>query len=93
MERALPVMEVLFVFGKWTLMMDAAQCAGLEVGASVDLLDDAGEQLGEATIGAFMKTQNPAIQPIALERKTDPEDFKRVKAVHVQGKQPGQGRP
>jgi hypothetical protein len=85
MERVFPVMEVLFVFGKWTLMMDAARCAGLEVGAAVDLLDEAGQRLGEATIGAFMRTQNPAIQPIALERKTDPEDFKRVKAIRLQG--------
>jgi hypothetical protein len=85
MERTFPVIEVLFVFGKWTLMMDATRFAGLEVGASVDLLDEAGQRVGEAAIGAFMKTQNSAIQPIALERKTDPEDFKQVKAIRLQG--------
>jgi hypothetical protein len=84
MEHVFPVMEVLFVFGKWTLMMDATQCAGLGVGASVDLLDEAGRRLGEATICAFMRTQNPAIQPISLERKADPADFKQVKAVRLQ---------
>ncbi len=65
-------------------MMESDRCAGLGVGATVDLLDEAGQQLGEGIIGSFLKTQNPAIQPIELIKKTDPEDFKRVKAVRLQ---------
>jgi hypothetical protein len=36
-------------------------------------------------VGDFMKTQNPAIQPIALEGSTAPEDFSRVKTIRLQG--------
>lgn len=84
MERIFPVVDVLFVFGKWTLMMDRARCAGLEVGATVDLLDEAGQRLDDAVIGAFLKTQNPTIQPIELVRDASDGDLKRVRALRLQ---------
>ncbi|AXV97045.1 hypothetical protein CJO80_16670 [Ralstonia solanacearum] len=85
MERIFPVEEVLFVFGKWTLMMDSVRCAGLEVGATVDLLDEAGQRLGDAVIGAFLKTQNPTIQPIELVRGAADGDVRRVRMVRLRG--------
>ncbi|MBU1441567.1 MAG: hypothetical protein KJ832_09725 [Gammaproteobacteria bacterium] len=78
------MIDILHVFEKWTLMMDSSQCIELELGTPIDLLDGSNQRIGEAIVSAFLRTQNPAIQPIALEQKVDPDDFKRVKAIRPQ---------
>ncbi|MCT7328733.1 hypothetical protein [Ralstonia mojiangensis] len=77
-------MEVLFVFGKWTLMMKHSRCVGLDVGATVDSLDEVDQRLADAVIGVFLRIQNQTIQPIELVRTTYEGDLKRVEALRLQ---------
>jgi len=84
MTKIIPLQDILFVFGQWTLMVSAQDMNGLKIGDHLGLLDEGSSQIGTATVQKFLSSRNPVIQPIEIAPISSPSDFKLVKYFSVE---------
>lgn len=71
-----PLIQMLFVFNKWTLMIDSKDLSGLEPGSSIEFYDSNKDVLFRGKASKFLRSNNPQVQPVELEL---PESTKNVK--------------
>ncbi|MGH6922708.1 MAG: hypothetical protein ACRED5_02965 [Propylenella sp.] len=82
-SRVIALEDILHVFDAWTLIIGSDAAGSLTPGDQIDLLNGRQEKIGEAAVGRFLSSRNPAIQPVELRREVDPQDFKQVKYVRT----------
>ncbi len=81
MNDAVKLEDILFVFGKWTLMLKSNRCDVLVPGEEVELLDENGKKVGDASLGRYLNSRNPEISAIEINGKEMTSDMKSVKYV------------
>lgn len=79
MMKIIPLEDILFVFGEWTLMIRTCELDGLKLGDRLALLNEDAFQIGTATAQKFLASRNPDVQPVEISPISSPSDFKLVK--------------
>ena len=81
MNDLIKIEDILFVFQKWTLMVNSKFGNQLKPGGRVDLYDETESKLGSATLVKYLSSRNPSISAIEIDVESDVDDLKRVRYV------------
>lgn len=79
--QSIPLADILFVFGAWTLMIDSQAASDLKPGQIVDLLDATNVKIGAASVTRFLPSRKPEMHAIEISLLLEPADVKAVKFV------------
>ncbi len=77
------IIEVLYVFDSWTLMVRTSSISNLKSGMKVILFDLQGNEIADATIQGFLQFKEPKIKPISLQVSSLNEDIRNAKFFSV----------
>lgn len=81
MRNIIPLVDILYVFNTWTLMLETSNTINLQANNEICLLDDMQNIIGKAILNQFLPTKNPEIQPISIIEIKSPSDFKKIKFI------------
>jgi len=83
MNSPVKLEDVLFVFGKWTLVLKSNKCSALAPGEEVDLLDENGKKVCSVFLLRYLNSRNPGISVMEVSGKEKAASMKSVKYVRL----------
>lgn len=82
-DLEIPLEDILYVVGAWTLNIGATNLHAPKLGDHVFLLNSEKETIGEAIVQRYLSSRNPSMMPIEIEPIVSPADFKQVNFFRV----------